>query len=317
MTAPVTEPVAGRRRDLAPGWYVLDALVAVGRRVRLGRAKPVLPYGLLLPAVLLIGMLAGGLGYMLWLSFHALDTATNTRGDLSLEQYDRLVNGVAAATYQRVLIRTVVTSLIVMVSAVALAVPTAFTLVRLQRRVLRRVALILLLVPFLMGETVRTTGWVLLIGREGFITWLSDKLGYQLELLGSSFAVWIGMLQVMFPIATLVMMPAVRRINPDLERAAQTMGARPWRVWVRIVLPLARSGIVASALVVLTLSMTEFSMPRILGLGKRPFVANTVQQIYLERGNLHLGSAFSAVLLLTTMALVGLVSLLGRARRPR
>ena len=82
-------------------------------------------------------------------------------------------------------------------------------------------------------------------------------------------------------------------------------------------LPLARPGIVGASLVVLTLSMTEFAMPRILGLGKRPFVANTIQQIYLERGNLNLGSAFSLVLLLTVVVIVVLVGFLGRERVPK
>ena len=118
----------------------------------------------------------------------------------------------------------------------------------------------------------------------------------------------------MFPIATLVMLPAVRRINPDLERAARTMGARPWQVWRRIVVPLARPGTWGASLVVLTLSMTEFAIPRILGLGKRPFVANSIQQIYLERGNpLNLGSAFSTVLLVTVVLMVMIVALFGRS----
>lgn len=313
----MTAESTSRRPDVALGWRLVDVLVAIGRRVRLGRRAGALPYLLVVPAVVMVGLLAGGLGYMIWTSFHALDTATNTQGGWSLEQYRRLLTGPAAASYRKILIRTVLTSLLIMVLAVLAAVPTAFTLVRTQRRVWRRTALVLLLVPFLMGETVRTIGWVLILGKEGLFTWASTRLGHEINLLGTSLAVWIGMLQVMYPIATLVMLPSMRRINPDLERAAQTMGARPFRVWLRVVLPLARSGIVGAALVVLTLSMTEFAMPRILGLGKRPFAANTIQQLYFERGNLNLGSAFSAVLLVVVVLLVAIVGLAGKERSQR
>ena len=314
MTDASPTATAAKGRDVGLVWRVIDVLVAIGRRVRFQRTKPVVPYLLVLPAIVLIGLLAAGVSYMVWTSFHSLDTSTNTQGGWSLEHYRRLSTGPATSTYRGALTRTVVTSVIVMISAVVLAVPTAFTIVRIQTRRWRRVALVFLLVPFLMGETVRTIGWVLIIGNEGALTWLTDSLGHEVHLLGSATAVWIGMLQVMFPIATLVMMPAIRRINPDLERAAQTLGARPWRVWLRIVIPLARPGIVGAALVVLTLSMTEFAMPRILGLGRRPFVANTIQQIYLERGNLNLGAAFSVVLLVTVTAMVLLLGVLGKDR---
>jgi putative spermidine/putrescine transport system permease protein len=312
-TEPDRRESASGRRDVAFGWRFVDILVAVGRKVSLGRARWVLPYLLILPAAVLIGLLAAGVAYMMWLGFHAFENSAAS-GGWSLDNYRRLFTGFAASSYRNALVRTTVTSILVTISAVALAVPTAYTIVRTQSRAWRRVALVMLLVPFLMGETVRAIGWVLLLGNEGALTWISRGLGHEIKLLGSSVAVWLGMLQVMFPIATLVMLPAVRRINPDLERAARTMGARPWQVWRRIVVPLARPGILGASLVVLTLSMTEFAIPRILGLGKRPFVANSIQQIYLERGNLNLGSAFSTVLLVTVILMVMIVALFGRER---
>jgi putative spermidine/putrescine transport system permease protein len=315
MIATETEKGArSGRRDVAFGWRIIDVLVAIGRKVSLGRARWILPYILILPAAILIGLLAAGVAYMMWLGFHTFQNLAAGSGDWSLDNYRRLFTGFAASSYRNALVRTTVTSILVTISAVALAVPTAYTIVRTQTRAWRRVALVMLLVPFLMGETVRAIGWVLLLGNEGALTWISRGLGHEIKLLGSSVAVWLGMLQVMFPIATLVMLPAVRRINPDLERAARTMGARPWQVWRRIVVPLARPGILGASLVVLTLSMTEFAIPRILGLGKRPFVANSIQQIYLDRGNLNLGSAFSTVLLVTVILMVMIVALFGRER---
>ena len=55
-------------------------------------------------------------------------------------------------------------------------------------------------------------------------------------------------------------------------------------------------------------------LARLVARGKRPFVANSIQQIYLERGNLNLGSAFSTVLLVTVILMVMIVALFGRER---
>jgi putative spermidine/putrescine transport system permease protein len=303
------------RRDVAVGWRFLDIAVAGSRRVRLRRAQGGVPYFLLVPAVVLIGALAAGLAYLTWLSFHLFDPFLQQQGSFSLDNYRRLASGVGADYYRQTLIRTVVTSLAVTAGAVVAAVPVAYIVVRLQRRAWRVLALLFLLVPFLMGETVRAFGWLLLIGRGGALTWAFRQMGLNVELIGKSIAVWLGMMQVMLPIATLVLMPAMRRINPDLERAAVTMGARPRHVWLRVVAPLAREGILGAAIVVFTLSMTEFAIPAVLGLGKLPMIANAVQRLYFTNNNVYVGSALSLVLVLVVTVFVIAIVGIGRTRR--
>jgi putative spermidine/putrescine transport system permease protein len=307
--------VTAPKRDVAFGWRFVDAAVAVGRKVKLRRAQGGLPYALLLPSLLLVGLLAAGLVYLAWLSFHRFDPFLAKQGSASLENYRRLGSGVGADYYRQTLIRTVITSLAVTAGAVIAAVPVAYVVVRIQRRAWRVLALLFLLVPFLMGETVRAFGWLLLIGRGGAITWAFDKIGLKVELIGKPVAVWLGMMQVMLPIATLVLMPAVRRINPDLERAALTMGARPRHVWLRVIVPLAREGVVGAAVVVFTLSMTEFAIPAVLGLGRLPMVANAVQRLYFTNNNIYVGSAFSMVLIVVVTLFVLAIVRIGRITR--
>ena len=307
--------VSTPRRDVAFGWRLVDGAVAVGQRVKLRRARGGAPYLLVVPAVLLIGTLASGVVYLGWLSFHSFDTFLARQGGFSLDSYRRLTSGIGADFYRQTLIRTVVTSLLVTAGAVIAAIPIAYVAVRIQRRFWRVVVLLFLLVPFLMGETVRAFGWLLLIGKSGAITWAFRQAGLNVELLGKPIAVWLGMMQVMLPIATLVMMPAMRRINPDLERAALTMGARPRQVWRLIIVPLAREGLVGSAVVVFTLSMTEFAIPAVLGLGRLPMVANAVQRLYFTNNNIYVGSAFSMVLVVVVTIFVIAIVRLGRTSR--
>jgi putative spermidine/putrescine transport system permease protein len=307
--------VSHPRRDVAMGWRLVDAAVAIGQKLRLQRAQGGVPYLLLVPAVLLIGGLAGGVVYLGWLSFHSFDTFLARQGPLSLDSYRRLGTGVGASFYRQILLRTIVTSLLVTAGAVIAAIPVAYVVVRIQRRAWRVVALLFLLVPFLMGETVRAFGWLLLIGKGGAITWAFHRVGLNVELIGKPIAVWLGMMQVMLPIATLVLMPAVRRINPDFERAALTMGARPRQVWMLVIVPLAREGVIGAAVVVFTLSMTEFAIPAVLGLGRLPMVANAVQRLYFTNNNIYVGSAFSMILVVVVTVFVVAIVRLGRVSR--
>lgn len=303
-------------------WRLIDGLIATGRVLRLGRLVPVQPYLLLLPAVLLVSLLAAGLVWLGWLSIHAYDTFLMRAGAISAEQYRLLFEPPSGPFYQQTLLRTLLLSLTVTAGAVLLGLPVAYVIIRTPSRVLRVALLVLLLVPFLMGEIVRTFAWYLILANKGAVGWLASLFGIEDGgLLGTAFGVFIGMMQVSTPLATLLIMPAMRRIDPNLERAAATLGASPARIWANIIIPLCWPGIVAAVIVVLLLNIAEYDMPAILGLGRLPFVANVIGDIYRLQQNLYLGSAFSLLLLVvsTLVVVVPGLAFLGwlRIRRAR
>ncbi len=307
-----------RRSDVAWGWRVLDVVIALRRRLDVDRLEPYRPYLMLAPAVALVTLLAGGIVYLVYLSFHSFDTFLLRQGPWSLEQYRRLVEPPSGAFNLQTLQRTLVISVLVTVGAVAAGLPVAYFIVRTRSRTMRIVTLVLLLVPFLMGEVVRAFGWALVLGSNGLVAWVLSWFGNDSGgILGTPLAVWIGMMQVSIPLATLLILPALTRIDPDLERAAATMGAPPRRVWRHVVAPLARPGIAGAAAVVFLLSVAEYDMPAILGLGRLPFVANVIRSIYTLQNNLYLGSAFSLVLMAISTVFVVAAVVAGGIRRLR
>jgi putative spermidine/putrescine transport system permease protein len=315
VSTPSVEPRAGWPQDVAIGWHLIDFLIAIHRRLRLRRLRPLTVYLELVPAVALVSLLGVGLISLTWFSLHKYDAFLLRQGPLSLEQYHRLIKGDEGRFYRDVLQRTLLLSALVTVASVAVALPLAYFVIRVRSRGVRTVALGLILVPFLMGETVRAFGWLLLLGRNGALAWITAHLGVgAVTLVGTNTGIVIGMVQVMLPIATLILLPAVRRIEPDLERAAQTLGARPVQTWRLIVIPLARPGLAAAAAAVFTLSTTEFAIPAVLGLGRLPFVANAIQGIYFLSNDIYLGSAFSLVLVVLVTAIVAALVRVARAR---
>jgi len=270
---------------------------------------------MLAPAVLLVSLLAIGLLYLGWLSAHAFDAFLFEQGPLSVEQYRRLIEPPSGPFYRQTLIRTMSISIFVTGVSLVMGMPVAYFIVRTRSRVLRVATLVLLLVPFLMGEIVRAFGWFLVLGNQGLLAWVQSWFGFSGGILGTELAVIIGMMQVSIPLATLLILPAITRIPPDLERAAETLGASPSRVWRHVLVPLARPGIAGGAAVVLLLNLAEFDMPAILGLGRLPFVANVIRDVYTLQANLYLGSAFSLVLLMISTLLVAILLIVGTARR--
>jgi ABC-type glycerol-3-phosphate transport system permease component len=92
------------------------------------------------------------------------------------------------------------------------------------------------------------------------------------------------------PYTTLIIASFIRAIPIELEEAAVVDGASRWQVLIRIVLPLARTGIACAAIFAALDAWNEFLMPVILG-GEtaRPltvFVASFVTQKQIAWGPL-------------------------------
>lgn len=309
----------GARRDVHPGWYVLDAFIHVDRRLRRlvsrGRVRQEAAGGYLLvaPAAIVCLLLFAGVVDLAWKSFHSFDPSLQVQHGVSLSEYRQATSGFIGAFYMHTLRQTILISAAVTVSSIVLAFPIAYFMARARSRTLRMVVLSLLLIPFLMGEIVRAFAWLLLFGREGLVARAAAMLRLSApHLLGTETAVWIGMLQVMVPIAGLMLFPSLARVPPDLEQAARTLGARPRQIWQRIVIPLAAPGAFAAMIAVFSLSMTSFAIPQVLGEGRRPFIANTVQSIAFDGQNIYLASALGMMLVAVVTVVVIGITLMSR-----
>lgn len=292
---------------LGTTWRLAHALSGIMKRFPIRAVGALRVYLMILPAVAVVSLLAIGILDLVWKSIHSFDPYLREEGGFALEQYRRLFVGPEAEFYRGVLSRTLAMSAVVTVSAVLLGLPLAYFIVRVRSNIARTLLMILVLVPFLLGEMMRTFGWFLLLGPQGALGWIAAAVGVeQLRIVGTLTAIWIGQLQMMLPIAVLVILPAVRSVEPDLERAAQVMGAPPRLVWVRIVTPLARAGLIGAAAVVFALNMTSYAAPEVLGAGTKPFVANVLENIFFLQNNPYLGAA-AGISMLVIVAVVVLL----------
>jgi putative spermidine/putrescine transport system permease protein len=301
----------GESREKSFGWRVLD--IAIRAREASSRALPDRSgYFGLFPAIVLMGTLVGGLLVLAWGSFHEYDTYLAKSGNLSVVQY---VEVILDPQFQSTLGRTVSMALVTSSLTVAVGVAYAFAIVRSPRWV-RLILLISMFVPLLTGDVTRTFGLVVALGTGGPIDWAMESSGLgSAQLLGTLPAIGIGMFQTLLPVAVVILLPAVLRLDPELVSAAASMGARALTVFFEIILPQLKLGALAALATCFALAMGAFADPAILGRGLLDFTSNFLQARYLAQGNPAQGGAIGILLILIVSAGSAVLLGLGRIRR--
>jgi putative spermidine/putrescine transport system permease protein len=260
----------------------------------------------------LVGTLAVGIAFLAWTSFHAYDTFLATKGAFSVGEYTAILRD---EQFQTDLVRTLTMSTLTAATAVLLALPYSIVMARSRRRWMRLGLMVVLFVPYLTGDITRTFGWLAVLGPRGPITWLCDLIGIlPPNLTGTLWAIGLGTVQVLLPAAVVILLPAVLRLDPELENAASTLGARRYRTFVHVMLPQLKLACFAAMTACWALAMGDFANPQILGQGLKDYLANFLQNRYLAIGNPAQGAATGVILIVIVTAGAGLILILGRVR---
>jgi iron(III) transport system permease protein len=105
-----------------------------------------------------------------------------------------------------------------------------------------------------------------------------------------------------FPIAYLTLKAVIANVDPNLEDSAFSLGARRWRVFRTVTLPLATPGVANAFLLVSAASLADFATPLILGGTKFPVLPTQaflqITGLYDTRG----GAALCFLLLIPALA---------------
>ena len=223
-----------------------------------------------------------------------------------------LANFVAFARdpfYVRSLVNSLLLGLGTVVTTSVVGFAVAFLLVRFDF-VGRNLFSYLTLIPIISPPLVGVLGFTFIMGRAGTVNvLLEDWLGLARPI---NFVYGLhGVLLVetlhLFPMITLNVVDALAKIDPALEEAAESVGARAWTTWRTITLPLTTPGYVAGALLVFIWTFSDFATPLVLGvhdlLASQAYL-NIVQ--FVDRRIFRMGIVISA--LMVVLAVVFLVA---------
>ena len=103
--------------------------------------------------------------------------------------------------------------------------------------------------------------------------------------------IWLGHLLVGMAYATVVIQARLRDLNPQLEEAAQDLGARPWQVFFLITIPMIAQALLSAWLLTFTLSLDDVVLSAFLsGPG-----ATTMPLVIFSRARLGLNPSVNAI----------------------
>jgi putative spermidine/putrescine transport system permease protein len=294
------------------GWRIVDGLISL-RRSRLGvRARKLGPVLLVAPAVALVSVLAAGIGFLAWGSVHAYDTFLGVQGRFSLEQYSAIVSD---QQFKTDLGRTLAMASLTAAIAVMLAIPFSLVMAKSRSRALRLALMVVVFVPYLTGDITRTFGWLAVLGPHGPLAWICHQIGVRPpDVIGTLWAIGLGTVQVLLPAAVVILLPAVLRLDPELEHAASTLGARRYQTFFHVTLPQLRLSSFGALTACWALGIGDFADPQILGQGIKDYLANFLQNRYLAIGNPPQGAATGVILIALVTIGAGTILMLGRLR---
>jgi spermidine/putrescine transport system permease protein len=187
-----------------------------------------------------------------------------------------------------------------------LGFPLALFLARSGRR--KNLYLALVILPFWTSFLVRTYAWIFLLRDTGLINTVlvrAGLIGGPLPLLYNDGAVIVGLVYGYLPFMVLPVFAAIERLDPHLVEAAADLGARPASTVLRVVLPLAKPGLVAGAVLVFIPCLGAYLTPDLLGGGKTVMAGNLIQNQFTSARDWPFGAAASLVLMALVMIPLG------------
>jgi putative spermidine/putrescine transport system permease protein len=214
---------------------------------------------------------------------------------------------------QTVLQRSVTISAEVTVLSLVLGLPFAMITAGASTR-MRAVLLGSIGCTLFFSVIVRAYAWLALLGTDGPFTkvltalHLGDSTGYAHTRTGTI----IALVQYGVPFMVLAIYDNVRRIDPQLTRAASISGANLVQAFVWVRLPLMLPGIAAGSIIVFITTLGYYIIPQVVGSPADAMIGQLISQQINQATNWGLGAALATLLILVALGCFAIFRLLTR-----
>jgi putative spermidine/putrescine transport system permease protein len=198
--------------------------------------------------------------------------------------------------YRTIALRTVGIAAAVTVTDILLAVPFAFFAARIASKRLQAVLFVAVLIPLWSSYLVRVFAWRLILAKDGILNWSLGQIGLgSLNIGYSNWAMWIVFSYIWLPFMILPVWAAIERVPDSFIEASADLGARGWRSFRLVLLPLILPGIVAGSIFTFSLTLGDFITPTLVGGAGSTFIGNVVYQEVGISNNVPFAAAFATV----------------------
>lgn len=197
----------------------------------------------------------------------------------------------------------------------AVAFPAAYALAFRVSENTRRWAVFLLIIPFFTSYLVRIFSWYVILAESGVINAMLSYIGLgPFVMLNTKFGTIIGYMTLTLPLVVILQTFSLANIDRSLVEAAHNLGCKPWRTIYRVVLPLARTGLIIAAVFCFILSFGDFVSPYYLGGSKPPTLPILIVDT-VKSGQQWPRAAVVAVVMMVTLFVVAFGGIAAAYRR--
>ena len=221
-----------------------------------------------------------------------------------LARLDNYVFLLADALYVTALINSLLIAATSAFICLLIGYPVALAIARAPQR-WRAPLLLAVILPFWTSFLIRVYAWIGLLKSDGIINNALQAIGLTdapIQLLQTSFAVHLGIVYSYLPFMILPLFAALERQDSGLLEAASDLGARPWRAFLSITLPLSMPGVIAGFLLVFIPAVGEFVIPELLGNSRTAMIGKVLWTEFFSNRDWPLASALAVTMLLLIVA---------------
>ncbi len=182
-------------------------------------------------------------------------------GIVSLSNY---VEFFSKPYYRTAIWNTLVVSVGGTLGALLLGVPLAFFTSRFRIKgstLLSTLAVLSLISPPFIGAY----SWIIMLGRNGFLRNFFAAIGITIPPIYGPFGIILAFTLEYYPFVYLLTVGGLSTVDRSLEEAAENLGARGFRKFFSVTLPLVLPSVSAGALISFMQSIANFGTPMIIG----------------------------------------------------
>ena len=197
--------------------------------------------------------------------------------------------------YRTIAWRTIRIAAEVTVTDAVLAIPFAFFAVRVAPKRLSSVLFVAILIPLWSSYLVRVFAWRLILAKDGILNYFLGQVGAHVNVGYTNTAMWIVFSYIWLPFMILPVWSAMERVPDSLIEASADLGAKSWRTFRSVVLPLILPGVVAGSIFTFSLTLGDFITPLLVGGNESTLIGNVVYSEVGVANNVPFAAAFATV----------------------
>ena len=198
--------------------------------------------------------------------------------------FDNFKRFVTDTVFMEVLGRSLYIAVLTTLICIALGYPIAYAIAQMNSRS-NTIMILLITMPTWVNMLVRTYAWMGILQDEGILNTILGFFGIgPVSMIHTSFAVILGMVYNFIPFMILQIHTSLAKMDKSLLEAANDLGATPVQAFLRVTLPLS-----------------SFFIPKLLGGGQFVLVGNIIESQFLTSGDWNFGSAISLIMAIIIM----------------